>query len=132
MLRRWLLISPLILIGYSLGLSRPPSEVVVKADAKGVQRVRVTAHTYWFDPNRIVVEAGQPVELTFHNASWIVPHNLTCEEPDAGIELSADVGTIHRGRTMTFTPTKPGEYEFFCHVDAHSRKGMKGVIVVVP
>jgi len=35
-------------------------------------------------------------------------------------------GTKH----ARFTPTKAGEYEFFCHVDGHAKKGMKGTIVV--
>jgi plastocyanin len=121
-----------MLVGCSSGIGRPPSEVIAHADAKGVQRVRVVAHTFWFEPNRILVKAGQPVELTIRDGSWLVPHNLTCNAADAGIEVSGDVGMFHRGKTMTFTPTKPGEYEFFCHVDAHSRKGMKGVFVVVP
>jgi len=33
---------------------------------------------------------------------------------------------------VRFTPEVPGEYEFFCHVDGHSKKGMKGVLVVEP
>jgi len=131
-MRRWLLVVPLVLAGCSSGLERPPSEVIVKPDAKGVQHVRVVTHTYWFEPNRIVVKAGLPVELSVRNSSWIAPHNFTCNAADAGIEVSADVGTVRRRSTVTFTPTKAGEYEFFCHVDAHSRKGMKGVIVVVP
>src|SRR5258708_34478515 len=131
-MRRWLLLVPFLIAGCSSGLDRPPSEVIVKADAKGVQRVRVVAHTYWFEPNRIVVRAGHPVELTFRNGSWIVPHNFTCNAADAALELSADVGTFRRGRTLTFTPTKAGEFEFFCHVHAHSRKAMTPVILSVP
>ena len=30
-------------------------------------------------------------------------------------------GSVH----LRFTPTTPGEYEFFCHVDHHGKKGMK-------
>ena len=101
-------------------------------DASGVQHVRVVTHTFYFEPNRIVLKAGQPVELTVKNAAWFVPHNLTCNAKEAGIEVMADVGFFGGSRHTRFTPTKAGEYEFFCHEDAHAKKGMRGTFVVVP
>jgi plastocyanin len=63
----------------------------------------------------------------------MVPHNLTCFEKDAGIEVSENLGMLFgRKKTARFTPTQPGEYEFFCHVDSHAKHGMKGTFVVVP
>ena len=122
----------LVLGGCSSGLQRPVREVTARADADGVQRVRVVAHSYWFEPNRVVVRAGAPVELTVKNAAFMVPHNLTCEAADAGIEVSLDLGMTRGTKTARFTPTKAGEYEFFCHVDSHAKHGMKGTLVVTP
>ena len=62
------------LAGCSAGLNRPVQEVTVHPGADGVQHVRVVAHSYWFEPNRIVVRAGVPVELTVKNAAFGVPH----------------------------------------------------------
>lgn len=125
-----LLVMLSLLAGCSSGLNRPVKEVTAKAGADGVQRVRVVAHSYWFEPNRIVVKAGAPVELTVKNAAFGVPHNLTCFDKDAGIELSENLGLFRGQKVARFTPTKPGEYEFYCHVDSHSKKGMKGTLVV--
>ena len=119
------------LTGCSSGLRHPVREVTANT-AGGVQRVSIVAHTWWFDPNRVVLKAGQPVELTVRNGAFMVPHNLTCFEKDAGIELSANLGALHGRKTVRFTPTRPGEYEFFCHVGSHARHGMKGTFVVVP
>ena len=125
-----LLVMLSLLAGCSSGLNRPVKEVTAKAGADGVQRVRVVAHSYWFEPNRIVVKAGAPVELTVKNAAFGVPHNLTCFDKAAGIELSENLGLFRGQKVARFTPTKPGEYEFYCHVDSHSKKGMKGTLVV--
>ena len=62
--------------------------------------------------NRIVVKSGIPVQLVVKNAAFGVPHNFTCNEADAGILVSENVGTFRRSRTTRFTPTTPGEYEF--------------------
>jgi plastocyanin len=120
------------LAGCSSGLERPVQEVTVKTGADGVQHVRVIAHSYWFEPNRIVVRAGVPVELTIKNAAFGVPHNFTCFDHDAGIELSENLNMFHGEKSARFTPAKPGEYEFYCHVGSHAKKGMKGKLVVVP
>ena len=125
-----LLVLVSLLAGCSSGLNRPVKEVTAKAGSDGVQRVRVVAHSYWFEPNRIVVKAGSPVELMVKNAAFGVPHNLTCFDKDAGIELSENLGLFRGQKVARFTPTKPGEYEFYCHVDSHSKKGMKGTLVV--
>jgi plastocyanin len=119
------------LAGCSSGLNRPVQEVTATIGEGNVQKVEITAHSFWFEPNRIVVHAGTPVELEVHNGSWIVPHNLTCVATDAGITVSADAGIPARTKTVRFTPTQEGEYPFFCHVDEHGKKGMKGTIVVV-
>jgi plastocyanin len=120
------------LAGCSSGLGRPVREVTVRPGADGVQHVRVVAHSYWFEPNRVVVHAGAPVEITIKNAAFGVPHNLTCFDHDAGIELSENLGMFRGQKRTRFTPLKPGEYEFYCHVGAHAKKGMKGTLVVVP
>src|SRR5437867_1701211 len=99
-----------LLAGCSSGLGRPVQEVTARTDADGVQRVRVVAHSYWFQPNRIVVKAGKPVEITVKNAAFLVPHNLSCFDKDAGIELSENLGMFRGQKTARFTPSKAGEY----------------------
>jgi len=117
--------------GCTSGLKRPVEEVTAQAGTDGVQHVRIVAHSYYFSPNRVIVKAGVPVELTIKNSAFGVPHNLTCFEQDAGIELSEDLGMFRGQKHATFTPKEPGEYGFYCHVDSHSKKGMKGTLVVV-
>jgi len=107
-------------------------EVTATVSADSVQHVRVVAHSYWFEPNRVVVKAGVPVELTIKNAAFMVPHNFTCTEPEADVIVSKDLGMFRGSKTVRFTPTTPGEYEFYCHVGSHAKKGMKGMLVVTP
>ena len=123
----------LILAGCgSSGLNRPVEEVTSQPGADGVQHVKIVAHSFYFTPNRVVVKAGAPVELTIKNVAFGVPHNLTCFEKSAGLELSEDLGMFRGQKRVRFTPLEPGEYEFYCHVGSHSKKGMKGTFVVVP
>jgi plastocyanin len=114
------------------GAKMPVSEVTAKTNASGVQAVEIEAHSFYFKPNRIVVQAGKPVELTIHFKSFFTPHNMTCEYSDAGITIDKSAGFMSFKKTkgVTFTPTKPGEYAFHCGVDGHMKKGMSGTLVV--
>jgi plastocyanin len=116
--------------GCASGLNRPIATVEATPDAQGVQRVAVDMHSYYFKPNRIVVHAGQPVELTVRNKSIFVPHNFSIHDENLMVGVDKwGFGSAH----ARFTAPKPGEYKFFCHVDAHGRKkGMTGTLVVVP
>lgn len=118
--------------GCSSGLGRPVQEIRAVAGDDGIQRVTVVAHSYWFEPNRIVVRAGVPVELSIKNGSLIVPHNFTCLAPESGIEINEGLGLFKDGETARFTPITPGEYPFFCARGSHAQKGMTGTLVVVP
>ena len=119
----------LVAASCSSGLRRPVASVDVQPDPQGVQRVEVAFHSFYFEPNRIVVHANKPVELVFKNHSWFVPHNFTIIDPDAAVNRSLGPFGHH---VVRLTPTRPGEYEFFCHVDGHAKKGMKGTLVVEP
>ena len=55
------------------------NEVTARTGADGVQTVDIEVHSFYFKPNRIVVEAGKPVELTLKFKSLFAPHNMTCE-----------------------------------------------------
>jgi len=119
------------LAGCSSGMQHPVHEVTAQADG-GVQRITVTTHSFWFDPNRIVVTKGVPVELTVKNGALMVPHDFSCDAQQAGISIDESVGMFHGHKMVRFTPTQAGEYEFFCDVDSHAKKhGMKGTLVVV-
>jgi len=110
----------------------PVTEMTAKMNADGVQRVEIEVHSFYFNPNRVLVEAGKPVELVVKFKNKMVPHNLTCGNPDVGIGVSVSAGimSFHPTKRARFTPTEPGEYEFFCNVDGHHKKGMRGTLVV--
>ena len=114
------------------GTKLPVSEMTARTDAHGVQTADVDVHSFYFKPNRIVVYAGKPVDIPRHLKSFFVPHNFTCFDTDAGISASVSAGfmSFHRTKHVRFTPGKPGEYGFFCHVGSHAKKGMTGTIVV--
>ena len=125
---RYLVALLLVVIGCSSGLNRPVQSVTAKPDDKGVQVVVVKMHSYWFEPNRIVVQAGHPVDLVLKNSSHLIPHNFTIADSAISVSEGAWLGSDH----IRFTPAVPGEYEFFCHKDHHAKKGMTGTLVVTP
>ena len=114
------------------GSKIPVSEVVAKSDASGVQQVEVEVHSFYFKPSRVVVASGTPVEMTLKFKNFFTPHNLTCEHGDAGIRIDTGAGfmSFRRTKHVRFTPSKPGEYPFYCGVDSHMKKGMTGTLVV--
>jgi len=121
----------LALAGCSSGLDRPVKEVTATTGPDNVQHVTLSAHSFYFDPNRIVVKRGVPVEMKIKNAAWFVPHNLTSNvDSTKSIAIDAGLGMLHGSKTVKFTAAEVGEYAFYCHVDGHAGKGMTGVIVV--
>jgi plastocyanin len=124
----WLAFPLLLLAGCTSGLKRPVVSAELEPDPRGVQRVVVNMHAYYFEPNRIVVRAGHPVELVLKNHTRFMPHNLTIADPS----LTLDQSTWLRANHVSFTPRTPGSYTFFCHVDHHANKGMTGTLVVLP
>lgn len=108
---------------------------VAKADADGVQRVRIVGGSYFFKPSHIVVKANVPVELLASRESGMTPHNLIIRAQDAGVVIEEDLGTD--AKKIAFTATKAGKYSFYCgkklpFVAGHREKGMEGVLEVVP
>ena len=120
-----------LVAGCASGLNRPVREVTATMGADQVQHLTVTTHSFYFEPNRLVVKRGIPVELTVKNGALFVPHDFSCEAKDAGIEVDQPVGMFHGSKTVRFTPTRSGEYHFHCDVDGHAKKGMMGTLVVV-
>jgi cytochrome c oxidase subunit 2 len=95
--------------------------------AQEPQKITVTAKKFEFTPSTIEVKAGQPVELTLQSED--TKHGFECKE----LGLEKVVFEKDKPQTVTFTPEKPGTYEFkcarFCGM-GHSK--MKGQIVVTP
>jgi plastocyanin domain-containing protein len=113
----------------------PKEKQAAKLDKDGVQRVKVTGGSYYFKPGHIVVKANVPVELLASRESGMTPHNLVIKAPEAGIAVEAELAT--EPKKITFTPKKPGKYEFYCAkkpplLASHRERGMVGVLEVVP
>jgi cytochrome c oxidase subunit 2 len=72
------------------------------------RKITVTAKKYEFSPNKIELKAGEPVEITFESLD--AEHGFAC--PD----LKAEKITYKKDSPgkISFTPEKPGTYEFKC------------------
>lgn len=98
------------------------------------QKVEVILDSYEFVPDKIVVEVNKPVELKLKSVTTLIPHNITIDDPESGINFSKDLSSGDEG-VVEFTPTKTGTYEFYCdkkNIFAdHRKKGMVGTLEVV-
>ena len=120
------------------------------ASAPQPQAITLTAQTMTYSPSTFEVTAGVPVDLTFVNEDALEHDFSVLEIPvesvseadpmsaehemqmGAGVEpvlhVAAEPGATNN---LTFTPTKPGTYEFFCTVAGHKEAGMVGTMTVL-
>ena len=111
-----------------------PAALAVDA-AEEARRVEITADSYSFTPDRVVVRAGEPLEVVLTNEALITPHNFVIHAPEAGIDVDVEIdgGPV----TVRFTPARPGTYAFYCDkkllfFKSHREKGMEGALEVLP
>ncbi len=107
--------------------------VVATVDQDGVQRIQMTAGSYYFDPAEVVVTVNVPVEIIIKKTGN-KPHDIYLKAPEAGIDFKTSLGP--EPKVIRFTPTKTGKYPFWCTEHAplsksHRERGMEGVLEVV-
>jgi len=121
----------------SLSVSAAEPKKIKKYTAEitpdGIQKVMVVGGGYYFDPNYIIVKVNVPVELTVTKEPGIIPHNIVIKSPETGIEF--DQGLSINPKTITFTPTKAGNFPIYCSkkllfLKSHRDKGMEGTLEV--
>lgn len=104
-----------------------------------------------YDVHRLETVAGQPVRITMRNEGTLVHDFSIMEMPHTGeviaeetegdmaghdmenMEMEPEIHfatPIGESQSIEFTPTTPGEYEFFCTVAGHKEAGMVGALVV--
>ncbi len=88
-------------------LSKPKSRQAIATG--GVQEVTVTVDG-GYEPNLIVVQAGQPVRLNFDRKD---PSSCLEEVRFPDFHIAQQL-TLNHVTPIEFTPEKPGKYEFHC------------------
>lgn len=96
-----------------------------------VQEINITADSYSFTPDRIVVQVGVPVVFAI-TKKGMIPHDLIIDDPASGLSIKERLsGTTD----ISFTPMNKGTFEFYCGKDlpflkSHREKGMHGILEV--
>jgi hypothetical protein len=137
--RKWgipaLVLGLFVLALSGLGQDPAPAGTRAVVGPDGVQRIEVVGGSYYFDPNVIIVKVNVPVELIVKKAGGTTPHSIFLKAPEAGIDFNVKLGK--EPKTIKFTPTKVGQYPFWCTKRAplssksHKDHGMTGVLEVV-
>jgi uncharacterized cupredoxin-like copper-binding protein len=110
-----------------------PTTEIAKISVGDTLHAEITLKNFYFEPSRIVTEVGKPLKLTLKKRSGflgIVPHDFNLIVPEADLEVVNQKVPGGDGMTITITPTKVGEYKFFCSKDGHAKKGMVGLLIV--
>lgn len=108
---------------------------LTSAFAADNRSIDVVLGSYYIKPDKITVKVGQTVTLNLVNEATIVPHDLVIKAPEAGIDFAMDVPAGKKA-SVTFTPTKVGQYPMICDkkllfFKSHKDKGMHGTLEVV-
>lgn len=124
-----LVVAVLTLAGYFLfnALVRPPLPEL----AGNV--IDVTADMGGFDQGKIRVKSGEPITIRLrsldnqHHTDGGGQHQWAVDELNVNV-----IAQPLSSNTVTFTPTKPGEYQFYCDICCGGRANptMQGTLVV--
>jgi plastocyanin len=107
-------------------VGRPSSGAVgAVARSSSVQLTADPSGQLAFDTKRVSVQRGK-FTLRLINRSQI-PHNVTIAK---GAKVLARTKTIQGATTSATANVPPGDYVFFCSVDAHRQAGMQGTLTV--
>ena len=123
----------LLLVLFANNANSEEKKVIASIGPDGVQRVEMVGGSYFFDPNDVIVKVNVPVELKIRMESGIIPHDFVLKAPEAGVDLKVELRK--EAQIIRFTPTKVGEYPFYCDkkflfFESHRDKGMKGILEV--
>jgi cytochrome c oxidase subunit 2 len=112
------------------GLNKPEAGTLIKPSGQiedGVRVIDYDAFQYGFDPDPLVVRAGERVRLRVKSRD--VTHGAMIPE----VDFSTDMPTDKRKTAEFVAPAKPGEYPVFCSVFCGPSHGdMKGRLLVLP
>ncbi len=86
--------------------------------------IDVEGGSFYYKPNEIRVKAGEVVTITLNSVDMM--HDFVIDE----LDVKSDVIEGGKSTTFSFTPTEPGEYEFYCSVGSHRANGMVGTLIV--
>lgn len=146
-----------IVIGTLSACSQTASAPTASTTA-ATTKLLIEAREFSYTPAQHVVKVGQTVEIELQNTGVVV-HDLSIEKialKDKSVTTSQNDGHMTGGMMddhmsnvnvdefslhvaaeaeqigkVTFTPTEPGEYEFYCTVPGHKASGMVGTLIVV-
>ena len=137
---RWYVVPPLVTL-LILGACASPSQPAPP------QQATLIGSEFSFSPNTINLQVGQRVDLTIKNAGAL-DHDLKSKIPISGLTyLEADnpkneqadnsaqgvfdvdynTGQVAQ---VSFVPSQPGVYQFYCDLPGHKEAGMVGTFVV--
>ncbi|GIV98101.1 MAG: auracyanin-A [Herpetosiphonaceae bacterium] len=142
-----LLIAGALLILAACGAADTPASSTEGSDGAKQTTVEIVATEFSFAPKTIKAKANQPITIVFKN-NGNIEHDWSIAAIEAkDIHSSSEAGedshshsssspATHvvampgKSATLTFTPTKAGEYEFICTIAGHKEAGMSGILQV--
>ena len=111
------------------GVLKTSSETTEKAVVPNISTIAkeftVTGNNFSFSPSNITVKKGNTVKIIFKDDEGY--HDLKIDGYNVATER---VQTGQEG-VVTFVADKVGSFEYYCTVNGHKEKGMKGTLVVV-
>ncbi len=118
---------------------------VASADWDAMETVSVELGEYYFAPEAITLQVGQPYKLELKNAGEI-KHEFTADAfyRSVAFRKAQDAAGEYKGpypseievfagqqTDLYLIPTEAGEYELVCEIEGHLEAGMAGKIMVV-
>ena len=111
----------------SLTTKESPSNAMPERDVKVFT---LDAGMFFFKPNVIQVKKGDKVKVVINNTDsndkFEVMHDFAIDELEV---LSEEIGEGESG-SVEFTANTVGEFEFYCSVGEHRKKGQVGTFIV--
>lgn len=89
-----------------------------------VKEFTVDGTNFAFNPNKITVNKGDTVKITFKDDDGA--HNLVIPDYNVSTKLISEGSQD----TIQFIADKAGTFEYFCSVGGHREAGMVGTLVV--
>ncbi len=128
----WMVASLLFLATSEVRAETEP--YVAPIDSDGVQRIHLVGGSYFFEPERIQVKVGVPVELIVRKEPGLAPHDLVIRSEIMQLDIEEELE--REEKVIRFTPQIPGRLVFYCDkkllfFPSHRNRGMSGVLEVV-